>query len=296
MIKNWINAFRLRTLPLALSSIALGSFLAAANGSFQMQIGLLAVCTTVFLQVLSNLANDLGDTMNGADHEGRVGPARAVQSGVISLKAMTIAVVVFAICSFVSGLGLLYVSIGILNLKFLFFLLLGLLCIAAAIKYTAGGKPYGYSGWGDVSVFLFFGLVGVCGTYYLYAGNVHTAVLLPATTCGLFATAVLNLNNMRDVISDKLVGKNTIPVRIGLKNAKRYHTALIVLAWVVAIVYSSMAHSTLYIYLFLLLLPFSVSNMLQILKKEGAQLDPYLKKTALTTLFFVLLWGIGMNW
>ena len=295
MIKNWIEAFRLRTLPLALSSIAMGSFLAATKGFFEIKICALAICTTVILQILSNLANDLGDTMNGADHEGRVGPTRAVQSGAISKKSMTVAVIIFAIGSLVSGLGLLYLSIGLINLKFLIFLILGILCIAAAIKYTAGSKPYGYSGLGDVSVFVFFGLVGVCGTYFLYTGYFNAVILLPATTCGLFATAVLNLNNMRDIVSDKLVGKNTIPVRLGLANAKRYHVILIALAWVAAIAYTSILFVSFYYFLFLILLPISIFHLLQIVGREGAFLDSYLKKTALTTLFFVLLWGIGMN-
>ena len=295
MIKNWLEAFRLRTLPLALSSIAMGSFLAAAEGFFEIKICALAILTTVLLQILSNLANDLGDTLNGADHEGRVGPTRAVQSGAISKKSMTVAVIIFAFVSLISGLGLLYFSIGLLNLKFLIFLILGLLCIAAAIKYTAGSKPYGYSGLGDVSVFIFFGLVGVCGTYFLYTGYFNVVILLPAITCGLFATAVLNLNNMRDIVSDKLVGKNTIPVQIGLVNAKRYHVALITLAWFAALAYTSMLFVSLYYFLFLLLFPLSIFHLLQIVKREGAFLDPYLKKTALTTLFFVLLWGIGMN-
>lgn len=295
MIKNWIEAFRLRTLPLALSSIAMGSFLAAHEGSFNWGIFLLAITTTIFLQVLSNLANDLGDTMNGADHEGRVGPTRAVQSGAISKASMQRAVIICALAALLSGLALLYESIGTLNYTFYTFIVIGILCIAAAIKYTAGRNPYGYVGLGDIAVFLFFGIIGVAGTYYLYLGKMNVETLLPAITCGFFATAVLNLNNMRDIDSDMIAGKNTIPVRLGLKNAKRYHLLLIGVAWATAILYNAISHGTVYYFLFLILLPFFIIDLISIIKKKGADLDPYLKKTALTSLIFTLLWGIGIN-
>ena len=215
-IKAWITAFRLRTLPLAFSSILMGSFLAAYYDSFQGWIFLLAIITTLFLQILSNLANDYGDTVNGADHEGREGPQRMVQSGIISLNKMKIAVMVFAILSFISGIGLIYISFGsLIHLKFLLFLLIGLAAIVAALRYTMGSNPYGYKGLGDLYVLVFFGLVGVGGTYFLHSNNWDWIIILPALAVGFLSSGVLNVNNMRDIESDKEAGKSTLVVKMG---------------------------------------------------------------------------------
>lgn len=294
MIAAWIEAFRLRTLPLALASIGMGSVMAASQGLFQQNILILAALTTILLQILSNLANDLGDSNNGADHTGRVGPARAVQSGAISKRSMLMAVILFAALSLISGIALLYVSIGFSNVRFILFLLLGFASIVAAIKYTAGSNPYGYAGLGDISVFLFFGLVGVQGSYYLYSLVIPLRLVLPAISCGMFATAVLNLNNMRDIVSDKIANKLTIPVRIGLANAKVYHFWLVGIGAITAMVYAVLYFHFITNFLFVIALGLFAKINADIQHKEGAALDPYLKKTAMTTLLFVLLWGVGI--
>jgi 1,4-dihydroxy-2-naphthoate octaprenyltransferase len=218
-VKAWISAFRLRTLPLALASIFLGSFIAAAHGAFDWLIFSLCVLTTLFLQILSNLANDYGDSIHGADGEHREGPSRAVQAGLISATQMKKAMTVFGVLSFITGVLLIYTAFQAQWWLALIFLGLGLGAIYAAIRYTAGKNPYGYKGLGDLFVLLFFGLVGVGGSYFLYTQVLDWFILLPATGCGLLAVGVLNVNNIRDIKSDEVSGKRSIPVRIGRENA-----------------------------------------------------------------------------
>ncbi len=294
-IKYWIEAFRLRTLPLALSSIALGSFLAASEGKFDWRIFLLASLTTLFLQVLSNLSNDYGDTVHGADHETREGPKRAVQSGLISREQMRNAIIIFTMLSLASGYELLKLSVGTGTPAFWIFLTLGILAIMAAVKYTAGKNPYGYAGFGDLSVLLFFGILGVTGSYYLFTGTFRPVILLPAFSMGLLATAVLNINNIRDITSDKLAGKKSIPVRIGKRNAVRYHWVLLITALALAIFYTITYYHSPYQYLFLITLPFIIHNGIRLKHSQTAkETDPLLRQMALITLLFVMTFGIGL--
>lgn len=295
-IKAWLSAIRLRTLPLALACIGMGGFLAAAAGRFNGLIFFLCCLTTVLLQILSNLANDYGDSVNGADHEGRKGPLRAVQSGAISAVQMKRAVVIFIVLCLASGVTLLWVAFGIDWSALLFFFLLGLLSIAAAIAYTVGRKPYGYAGLGDISVFIFFGLVGVLGSVYLFTRQVYWPDLLPALSCGFFSIAVLNINNMRDIESDRMAGKFSVPVRIGKRNAAIYHVVLLVGGLMAAVVYTMQHYHSIQQFMFLLTLPLFVRVALGVWKKPSHQLDPYLKQMAITTLVFVLLFGIGLVW
>jgi len=292
-LKPWLSAFRLRTLPLALSCIGMGGFLAAAAGKFNLVIFLLCCLTTVFLQVLSNLANDYGDSVNGADHAERSGPKRSVQSGVISLQQMKRAVVFFVLLCLVSGVSLLWVSFGWDAKAFFFFFGLGMLSILAAIAYTVGKKPYGYAGLGDLSVLLFFGLVGVMGSLYLFTRRLSWSDIFPALTCGLFSIAVLNINNIRDMESDRKAGKFSIPVRIGKENAAMYHWLLLAGGLTAAIVYAVLMYRSPVQFLFLLAAPLFVSNGLAVSRKPSVELDPYLKKMALSTMLFVILFGTG---
>lgn len=294
-MKAWLSAFRLRTLPLALSSILLGAFLAAKNLSYKFEVTLWCVITTVFLQILSNLANDYGDAQNGADNDNRKGPSRAVQTGAISKQAMFKAIVIFVILSLCSGLYLLWISFGLENLEQALVLLgIGLLAIIAAIKYTAGKNPYGYAGLGDISVFAFFGLVGVLGTYYLHALSFEWSLLMPAGACGFFSVVVLNINNIRDIDSDAIAGKRSIPVRLGKKAARVYNWLLIGFGLALAVVYTVVASDSPYQWLFLV----SVPPLLFIGKSvytiyEPMKIDPFLKFMALTTLLFALSFGVG---
>src|SRR5690554_4435762 len=214
----WLHAIRLRTLPLALASILMASFMAQYHGLFRWEVFVLAALTTTLLQILSNLANDYGDSIHGADSAVRQGPIRAVQSGIISSGEMKKAMLVFALLSFISGNLLLFIALNDLFV-YLSFVALGLLSIIAAVTYTSGTKPYGYLGLGDISVFLFFGLVGVLGTYYLHTLEFSPQLVLPAVSLGLFSTAVLNINNIRDINSDAQAGKN--PFRCGSGGRQR---------------------------------------------------------------------------
>ncbi|MFL5730919.1 MAG: 1,4-dihydroxy-2-naphthoate polyprenyltransferase [Cytophagaceae bacterium] len=293
-LKAWIKASRLRTLPLSLSSIGMGGFLAAWEHSFKPVIFLFCVLTTILLQVLSNLANDYGDFKNGADSVIRKGPQRAVQSGIISPKSMKRAIILFSLLSLVSGVYLLYLGLDI-TFNFLGFFLLGLLAILAAIKYTAGRNPYGYAGFGDVSVFLFFGLVGVLGTCFLQSSHLDPAMLFPAASCGLFSVAVLNINNIRDIESDAEAGKKSIPVRLGPYKARIYHWSLLFAGCCCALIFTWYRFSSglqlIYLISFILML----RNGMVIWKTQEPHLiDPYLKQMSLSTLFFVLTFGVGL--
>lgn len=290
----WMDAFRLRTLPLALSCILMGSFLASATGAFRWDIFSLCVLTTVFLQILSNLANDYGDSIHGADSADRKGPSRAVQSGAISAKKMRTAVFLFTFLSLTSGVLLLAVSFGSDWKAILYFFGLGVLSILAAIAYTVGKRPYGYVGLGDFSVLIFFGLVGVMGSYYLFTKSITWIELLPALSCGFFSMAVLNINNIRDIESDRKAGKFSIPVRIGRDNAIVYHWMLLLLGAAAAFVYTLLKFQSPWQLLFVLSLPLLLRNGLAVSKKPAADLDPFLKQMALSTLFFVLTFGVGL--
>lgn len=292
----WLEAFRLRTLPLSLSSILLGSFLAKYHNSFQLSVLIGAVLTTLFLQILSNLANDYGDAVSGVDNHNRVGPQRSLQSGKISLKEMKIAVILFSLLSLISGLLLLIVGTKGLQLKdALVMLLIGLVAIWAAIKYTMGKNPYGYSGWGDIAVFLFFGWVGVLGTYFLHTQHITLAEILPAMSIGFFSAGVLNLNNLRDRENDKSFGKNTLVVKYGVQTAKIYHATIISLGIICAIIYTSFNGNSSWKWIYLISLIGLVRSIMIVLKNENpALLDPELKKLAIGTLIFSILFGIGL--
>lgn len=290
----WIKAFRLRTLPLAVSCIAMGGFLASAVGAFRWDIFLLCILTTIFLQILSNLANDYGDSIHGADSDDRKGPSRAVQSGAVTKSQMQIAVVIFVLLSLISGITLLLVSFGFEWRAIFFFFGLGILCILAAIAYTVGKKPYGYAGLGDLSVLIFFGFIGVMGSYYLFTKKVSYYEFLPALSCGLFSIGVLNINNIRDIDSDRQAGKFSIPVRIGRKKAVMYHWSLIVSGLSSAIIYTMLTFSSPWQFLFLVTIPLFIVNGKAISSKPSAELDPYLKQMALSTLLFVVLFGSGL--
>lgn len=294
-MKSWIAAARPRTLPLSLASIILGSFLAWADHQFNGSVALLAVLTTIFLQILSNFANDYGDAVSGKDTELRVGPRRAVATGDISKEAMLRGIVVTALLSLISGLWLLYVAFFNAGPKlFWFFLILGLLCIAAAIGYTNGKRPYGYAGFGDIAVLIFFGWVGVLGTYFLHTLSFNPILLLPATSVGLFATGVLNINNIRDIETDTLTGKRSIPARLGLPLAIRYHWGLLIAGMGCAVAYSFLTEAVWFSYLYLVAFPLFVLNGRAVAThKRPAELNARLGQLALTTLLFVLLFGIG---
>lgn len=288
-MKHWISAARPRTLPLAMASILMGSFLAAVNNQFSWLIFSLCSLTTISLQILSNFANDYGDTQNGADLAGRVGPQRAVQSGEITPQQMLKGIYLFIGLSLLFGIWLLYIALHeASSSQFFGFLGLGVLCIIAAYTYTAGKKPYGYAGLGDISVFIFFGLVGVLGTNYLYTKTFEWHNILPAMACGFFATGVLNINNIRDIESDTRAGKKTIPARMGRKLAVNYHFFLLAAGMLSIVAYSFLAEKTQFYYL--ISFPLFFINGYKVAKLPNP--DAMLKQMALSSLFFVIVFGV----
>ncbi|MGF1911597.1 1,4-dihydroxy-2-naphthoate polyprenyltransferase [Vibrio kasasachensis] len=252
-LQIWLDAARPKTLPLALVSILTGSVLAFSSHHFSLSVSVLAFITATLLQILSNLANDYGDAVKGTDNEARLGPTRAIQSGAVTPKTMKQAIMVNVVLTIVAGLTLVLHALNSWE-SILAFIGLGMLAIAAAIAYTVGNKPYGYAGLGDISVFIFFGLLGVAGTYFLHTSIVDLSLVLPAIGCGLLAVAVLNINNMRDIENDDLCGKRTVAVRLGEKRAKLYHFALLSGALSAFITYLLLQPSPLWI-----MLPFLLS-------------------------------------
>ncbi|MBI9067756.1 MAG: 1,4-dihydroxy-2-naphthoate polyprenyltransferase [Salinivirgaceae bacterium] len=296
ILKAWIHAARLRTLPLALSGIMLGSFIAYSQYIFNWSICVLAISTTLLLQILSNFANDYGDFTHGTDNENRVGPERAIQSGIITLKQMKIGMYILGILTFISGIALLFVSFNnIFNPLFIVFLLIGLVAIGSAIKYTVGTKNYGYKGFGDIMVFLFFGIASVFGSYFLFAHSFNWLVLLPSSAIGLLSAGVLNINNMRDIENDKSSKKNTLAVRLGVVKSKLYHLTIVIIAVVLLFVYSFIENKLLIGFsLFLPCIPLLI-HLVKVFKAPTQKdLDPELKRLSLSTLLISIWFGIGL--
>lgn len=287
-LKYWIKAARLRTLPLAFSCIITGAALAVQQEKFDIIIFILALLTTLLLQVLSNYANDYGDAVSGKDDK-RIGEQRMVASGKIAPEQMKKAVILFSVLSFLSGLAVIFYSFeNYLNI--LLFNALGLSAIWAAIKYTAGKNPYGYSGYGDIFVFIFFGLVGVLGSTYLYTHTFEWSHILPAIAMGSLATAVLTLNNLRDIKNDAETGKMTSIVKMGFENGRGYFAILVLVAMMAMIAYAIINHFENRQYVFLLAAILLSSILKKVLNtNQPVQMDPFLKQTALGTFFLSLL-------
>jgi len=296
LIKPYIQAARLRTLPLSVSGIIVGSFLAAAENKFDWKICLVALATTIAFQILSNYANDYGDGIKGTDNKNRVGPIRALQSGEISQHQMLNAIKITGVLSFLLALFLIYLAFGNCYLNYsLLFMVLGIAAIGAALKYTMGKRAYGYSGFGDLFVFIFFGLVSVCGSYFLFTKHLNYIIFLPAFSVGLLSVGVLNLNNMRDLESDKLAHKNTLVVKIGAEFTKYYHYYLLITAFVMALLFASFTYQSPWQFLFIIAFIPIFKHLLTVYKtKDLKNLDPELKKLALSTFLFSLLFGLGL--
>ncbi|MEP1094265.1 MAG: 1,4-dihydroxy-2-naphthoate polyprenyltransferase [Cyclobacteriaceae bacterium] len=292
-ISKWIIAARLRTLPLAFSSILIGSVLAWNDGGTDFRIGGLTLLTAILLQVLSNFANDYGDAVSGVDSDQREGPDRMVQSGAITKVAMRAALILFSVLTLASGITLLFLAFPDNWLMMLMFFGIGLLAIVASIKYTVGKNPYGYAGFGDVFVFIFFGIVAVTGTYFLQTKNFDWSILLPASSLGLFAVGVLNVNNIRDIETDRASGKYSIPVRVGKEKAGLYHSLLISMGLLTSIVFVLLDYGHAFQLAFILLGGLFLKNIRAVKNKNGKDLDPHLKQMAIATLLFSIVFSVG---
>jgi 1,4-dihydroxy-2-naphthoate octaprenyltransferase len=292
----WITAARPKTLPLSLSSTILGSFLAAADHAFSWGVFILASLTTVLLQILSNLANDYGDFINGKDTAGRIGPKRMVQSGQITPPRMVKALIALVSVTLITGSALILTGTnGAASGSTICYFLMGIAAIAAALKYTVGKNPYGYRGLGDVSVFIFFGLMGTMGTYYLHTHQLKFDLILPATSIGLLSMGVLNLNNLRDEQTDRQAEKRTLVIIIGRSRAKIYHMILLVTAVITGLAYTILNFRSGYQFLFLIPLPLLVQNITTVFRNvRPTELNAELMKLSISTLLFSVTFGAGL--
>lgn len=290
----WFATARPKTLPLALATILTGSALAYRSGHFSWTVTLLCLLTATLLQVLSNFANDYGDNQKGSDTAERIGPLRGIQQGAISAQQLKNALIILVILSLLSG-GLLIASAYQTLNDLAAFAVLGVLAIISAITYTVGSKPYGYMGLGDVSVFIFFGLLAVGGTYYLQAHSLHWAICLPAAGCGLLSTAVLNINNLRDIEQDKKAGKNTLAVRLGAENGRIYHCILLATATLCYLIFAFIHFRHIAAFAFVIVIPLLVQHALFVYRsKDPLLLRPMLAKMSLLALLTNILFSFGL--
>lgn len=291
-----IHSMRLRTLPLSLAGVVLGIFLAAANHNVSTWTVVFLLLTTVCLQILSNLSNELGDYLSGTDGEQRIGPLYSLAEGNISVEAFKRLIYLFvALCS-VFGTIMIGLAFGTLfAMKPMMLLILGAGAIWAATHYTLGKRPYGYRGMGDISVFIFFGLVSVMGGYFVIAGVLDTWILLlPAATIGVFSVGVLNTNNIRDMESDAGT-RITIPLKIGERRAKIYQTVLITTGWILMLAYTLITYTSAWNFLYLITLPLYILHLMGIWKHHGSALDKYLPLLVMSSFLFSILAGVGIS-
>jgi len=295
-LKTWISAFRLRTLPLSISGAVVGSSYAYFLGFFDILIFVLVVLTTLSFQILSNLANDYGDGIKGTDNNSRIGPERALQSGAISPKQMKNAIIVNAILSTILALLLIYVAFGVSQLfSSLIFIVLGALSIYAAIAYTVGKSAYGYRALGDLMVFLFFGWLSVMGTYFLFAKDLNSMLLIPASAIGCLSAAVLNLNNMRDLETDLKSNKITLAGYLGKKSSKIYHFALILSAILLMLIFQySISYSKIMYLSWIAFIPLIFHLKVVFFIKNPKDFDPHLKLVALSTFVLAILFATAL--
>lgn len=292
--KMWFETARPKTLPLAIASIVTGSALAYYYHQFNGTIALLALITATLLQIVSNFANDYGDHIKGSDTEERIGPLRGIQQGAITFSQLRVGLILVTLASMISGAALIAVACQTWN-DVLAFIVLGILAIIASITYTVGKKPYGYMGLGDVSVFIFFGLLGVCGTFYLQSHLLNWAMVLPAMMSGLLAVAVLNINNLRDIEQDKKSGKNTLIVRIGAVAGRYYHISLLILATLFALLFALYHFQHWYSFIFILVLPLLAKHAVFVMNhRDALQLRPMLAQMAKLALLFNIIFSLGL--
>ena len=295
-LKMWWETARPKTVPLALASIFTGSALGywANPQGFNGLVMALCLLTTILLQVLSNFANDYGDHQKGSDTEERIGPLRGIQKGAISAKELKWGLILMVVASFLSGSFL--IGIAYENLSDLFaFAGLGILAIVAAITYTVGAKPYGYMGLGDISVLVFFGLLGVGGTYYLQTHSIDSHIILPAIGSGLLASAVLNINNLRDIEQDAKAGKNTLAVRLGVYKGRVYHCILLSVAALCYLVFVLATAISWTNYLFVLAIPLLAKHAIFVYRsQQPSELRPMLAQMSMISLLINILFSLGL--
>ena len=291
--KACLRSMRLRTLPLSLAGIVLGVLLAAGEQEVRPLTVLLLALTTVSLQILSNLSNELGDTLSGTDRSDRQGIHYSIQDGEMTVPEMKRLIIFFACLSAAAGSAMVMSAFDtIRDPRAAAFLVLGAGAIWAAMHYTLGKNPYGYRGLGDIFVFIFFGLATVCGGYYLNCLSWSWDILLPASAIGCFSVAVLNVNNIRDMKSDAATRK-TVALRLGLRRARIYQTLLIAAGWVLMTVYAVMHCDGWTDFLYVTTLGSFCVHLKGVWTREDRALDPMLPMLVFSTFFFAAMAGIG---
>lgn len=292
-IKAIVKSLRLRTLPLSLAGVILGMSLAAADYRVSLAAALLTALTTVCLQILSNLANELGDVLHGASSELRQGPRYGLDSGELSVRDMKRLVALFVLLCVASGTAMIKCSFGtLLSFDSVCLMMLGAAAIGAALKYTLGRNPYGYRGLGDIYVFIFFGLVSIMGGYFVTAHTFGSWMLFPAAAMGFFSTGVLNVNNIRDIEADRDT-RVTVAMKLGERRAKIYQTVLIALGWACMLAYCSMRFFDPRHYLFIISLPLFVMHLISVWKNTGKGLDRSLPLLVMASFLFSVSAGAG---
>lgn len=288
-----VASMRLRTLPLSTGGVLLGILLATADFRVDVWVAVLIVLTTVCLQILSNLSNELGDVLHGTDTADRKGPQYGLNGGVLTIGEMKVLIGVFVGLCILFGTMMTLRSFGtLLELTPILVLLMGAGAIMGAMKYTLGRNPYGYRGLGDVYVFLFFGLVAVMGGFFVASHTLFWRLLLPGAAVGCFSVGVLNVNNIRDMETDA-PNRVTTAIRLGEKKAKIYQTILIVLGWVLMLAYCQLRMFSWWHYLFVVTLPLYVLHLRGVWQRTGKALDPMLPLLVISTFLFCLLAGLG---
>lgn len=293
-LRSAIRSLRLRTLPLSLGGVVLGALLAASDFVVSPWVMVLLFLTTVFLQILSNLSNELGDVLNGTDTPDRQGPDYGIAEGGLSVSDMKRLISAIATACALSGCAMIWVSFGTLfSIRSISLLILGALAIIAAMRYTLGPSPYGYRGLGDIAVFIFFGLVSVLGGYYVCAHTIISPMLiLPAAAVGFFSVGVLNVNNIRDMKTDS-INRVTVAIKLGLKGSRIYQTVLIALGWILLVCFTAVYKPSPWHYLFLIVFPLHLIHLKGIWSRKEKALDPMLPLLVMSTFLLCLILGIS---
>ena len=292
--RSAIRSFRLRTLPLSLAGVILGAMLASSEFKVSVIVIVFLLLTTIFLQILSNLSNELGDVLNGTDTPDRQGPEYGIAEGGLSVNDMKRLISVIATLCALYGCAMIWTSFGTLfSLRSAGLLVLGALAIIAAMRYTLGPSPYGYKGLGDIAVFIFFGLVSVLGGFYVCAHTISSSLLaLPAAAVGLFSVGVLNVNNIRDMKTDS-ANRVTVAIRLGLRGSRIYQTVLIAAGWILLVVFAALYKPSPWHFLFLAVLLLHFIHLKGIWTKTDRALDPMLPLLVMST--FILCFILGLS-
>lgn len=295
VLKRWSIATRIGTIALAIVSTILGGALAAHMSKFYWPTAIMAVLTASLLQLICNLANDYGDFVLGADPINQTKPPSAIQTGLVTLAQVRKGLLGLGAATIGSGVLLLYVANPPTE-DIIVFLFLGACALVASVAYTLGDVPYGYRGWGDAAVFVFFGFLGVGGTFYLHTQQLHSVWVLPAVSYGSLVVGILNINNLRDRDTDAQVGKNTLPVRVGSRIARHYHAGLLILSTVSIQVFLHYYVSTLWPYACLCVLPWLLKNGIVVYhtNQEVERLNGQLSQLVLVTCIFGVLLSLGL--